>query len=184
MYEECILGFFLLWTNHCTHGIEINENFVMVKYVLWLSTIIITCSVYIVIVWCCYGDYCVRVLCCYLYLMYDDIVWMIAKLTFDNDYWRKMAPATRSNSGNERLPTTPEELETLVSGRIAQALAEHNATRTERSRDRTGSDRRETSPTGKKTSGIYNRSLRKTPTSYNMLLYYCRNGLTRTWLNV
>jgi len=72
-----------------------------------------------------------------------------------------MAPATRSNSGNERLPTTPEELETLVSGRIAQALAEHNATRTERSRDRTGSDRRETSPTGKKTSGICDRSLRE-----------------------
>ena len=128
-------------------------------------------------------------LCSYVVWLFILYMWWYCmndcrKLTFDIGYWRNMAPATRSNSGNERLPTTPEELETLVSGRIAQALAEHNATRTEKSRDRTGSDRRETSPTGKKTSGICDRSLRKTPTLYLTLLYYCRNGLTRTWLHV
>ena len=75
---------------------------------------------------------------------------MFAKLTFDNYYWREMAPATRSNSGADELPATPAELETMISERIARAIAEHEAARSERSRDLTGSDRRETSPNGKK----------------------------------
>ena len=61
-----------------------------------------------------------------------------------------MAPATRSNSGADGLPTTPAELETMISERIARAIAEHEAARSEHSHDRTGSERRETSPSGKR----------------------------------